>query len=257
MFLWMLLIPPSLVVLIQGILLGVILKAFWPRKPELILLAVLWLAQATILIAWTMGITTSDAFLAGGWENLLKVRPSEPGVLDSYLENTLMGVFWILAYTVPILVVILSIIRIIRRQPQAMRGTAFRVIALLLVVAVLYAMAGDTHEFHRMEPVLLESVSPDSQLRVRLVPINALCDVNGVVLVRYPGSKWWMPMGNIGDQLTTTTLSELKFEWGEDRVTLWVGQEAHVFDTTTATPLKPRKAPPTTMPQTIPAVSSK
>ena len=59
-------------------------------------------------------------------------------------------------------------------------------------------MVGDIHEVHRMGPSLADSTSPDGKRQVRLVPINALCDVNGVVMFRQTGSLWWFPMDKLG-----------------------------------------------------------
>jgi hypothetical protein len=77
---------------------------------------------------------------------------------------------------------------------------------------VLVRMVGDIHELHRMGSSLADSTSPDGQRQVRLVPISAFCDVNGVVMFRQTGSLWWFPMDRVGDQLTSDR-DKVSFSW--------------------------------------------
>ena len=78
---------------------------------------------------------------------------------------------------------------------------------------------------------LADSTSPDGKLQVRLVPIAALCDVNGVVMFHVTGSLWWFPMDKVGDQLTFDR-DKVDFVWDSNtQVRLLVaGKPCGTFD---------------------------
>jgi hypothetical protein len=239
--LWSLMVPvplriPGLV--LDGILLCILVRAFWGRRTELVLLLALWLAQTVVLLIWSMRLTTSDAFLADGWEGLMRMGNLSFQVVDSRLEGAFMRSFWVAAFVLPFLVALRWTVRALRNKGSATHGTSCRVGAMGLFAIVLCIMATDVHEFHRLGSCLIESSSPDKRLEVRLVPINAFMDINGVVVLRQGKSIWWMPMGNVGDQLTTRK-TEPRFSWEKDTVTLWVDDNRFVFDTRTATPVRP------------------
>ena len=230
-------IPLGLVMVVDGILLGLVLKAFRRHRLELPLLLVLWFGQTTVLIAWTIRITASDAFLTVPEKYLTGSWNLYGTVIDSHFQETFMTVFWYAAAGIGGIVVSAALVRLgillhRRRKPQ--RGAVWRVLTLVLTVLILARMRGDVREFHRMGASLADTTSPDGGFDVRLVPINAFADVNGVIMFRQAGSLWWYPMATVGDQLTFDQ-DNIRLIWDSNtQVRLLVGDEpSGTYDLTT------------------------
>jgi hypothetical protein len=251
------LVPLPFVKLVHGILLALVLRGFWQRWVELVLLLTLWLGQTIVLVAWTFGITASDAF----WDQIVRGGWNPYGlVLDSYFYEAFMTVFRYAASGILAVVVLASLVRlgavlVRRRKPKP--GTAWRFLALVVAVLVLVRMFADTREFHRMGASLADSTSPDGRFQVRLVPINAFADVNGVMMFRQAGSSWWYPMGRVGDELTTDR-DDLSLVWDSNtQVRLLAGdRRSTTYDLTCGcdvSRLLDRRFPRATQPVTKPA----
>ena len=225
------LVPIGPVMLLDGILVCLILKGFWRRWPEASLLLLLWLAQTTILFAWAARITTSDAFLALHRFSALNVHGV---VIDSRVQETVMNLFWYAAGVILLVVVLAMITRlgfgVVRRQKRA-RGTVWRIVTVLLAFLIVLCVRCNIRESHRMGASLADTVSPSGAYEVRLVPIDAFADVNGVAVFHSPGSMWWYPMGTVGDELTGGR-HHVRFVWDDEtQVRLLVGgQVSGVYD---------------------------
>lgn len=234
-------VPLGPVMLLDGILVCLIFKGFWRRWPEVSLLLLLWLAQTTILLAWTARITASDAFLSVQ-RNVLNIYGV---IIDSRAQETVMNLFWYTTGVILPVVVLIMIARlgfqIVRRHERA-KGTAWRVATVLLAFLIVLCVRCNVRELHRMGASLADTVSPSGAYEVRLVPINAFCDVNGVVVFRSSGSTWWHPMGKVGDELTSRRHS-VRFVWDDEtQVRLLVGgRVSGVYDLTIATDITDRR----------------
>lgn len=220
-------VPRGFVMVLDGILLGVILKGYWRRWPELLLLVGLWLVQTAVLLAYGLQITAADAFWA-----LPDRIPFSGGnifglVIDTHVQGTVMKVFWYGAGIVLLVVTSTMLARFgvaVFRKQKLQRGWVWRLATIGLLLIALGCLLGDAHQSLWMGVSLADTTSPDGRRDVRLVPINAFADINGVVMFRTTGSLWWYPMGTVGDELTFNW-DRVRFVWDSDmQVRLLVGE---------------------------------
>jgi hypothetical protein len=221
------LVPLGLVMIVDGILLSLVLKAFWHRRPELALLLAAWVGQTGVLLIWAVGLTPSDAFMDRRWG----VAWNPWGlVMDSRLLECLMAAFWYATLCILTAVVLGCLLRggLLRGHRKKWGGgTTWRLATVLVMIFVLTRMFGDAHEFHRMGASLADSTSPDGDRQVRLVPICTFCDVNGVLVFRNAGWRLWWPFEDpVGNYLTGNT-NNVHFVWDNNsEVRLFVGDHA-------------------------------
>lgn len=219
-------VPIELVLLLEGVLLGLLLKAYWRRWIEMGFLLLLWTGQTAVLLAWGAKITSADARAHNRWRLVSGWNP-EGLVLDSRVEAVAMGTFWIASVLVLgglLAVAVVEIILRIRKKRSA-KGLVWRILAILLAGFILFRMSADTHELIRMHVCLAESTSPDGKRDIRLVPRGAYIHVNGMVLCRQSGSLWWTALGTAGSRLWREWNSA-RFAWeGDTRVKLLLNED--------------------------------
>ncbi len=201
---------PTVAVLIFSVLTAVlVLILFKDHKLIRWMLLALLICQGIILFAWIQGWTAASAFRNHSPSAVLPV-------IDPQLEEWSMILFWLFAA----LVIAVSIEHLIHpflsSTSEVRTLNKAHVSVLLFEILLLVTFNSNFVNFMRngRDVRVSHSTSPDGNREIRLVPLNAFIDTNGIMITRKPGSPLWRTVGEIGDLLTETDGG--RFVWSND-----------------------------------------
>jgi len=201
---------PTLALLLATLGLGLIaVLIFRGHKLLLLPIVVLLSIQALILLLRIGGWTAASAFLK-------HARTIGRPILDPQLEHFLMICFWLLAALVTALLIDHVVHHSLDRSASEKNFYRTRIGVLLFEGFLLVSMHASFEGFaSASRPVNVPgSVSPNGAHEIRLVPMSAWFDTNGIVIVRKPHSPIWRQAGEIGDLLSETDGGG--FVWSDD-----------------------------------------
>lgn len=201
---------PTLALLSATLGLGIVVVLIFRRhKPLLLPVVVLLSIQALILLLRIGGWTAASAFVK---HSRTMGRP----ILDPQLETLLMIGFWLLAALVTALLIDHIVHRWLARTQREENFYRTRIGVLLFEGFLLVSMHASFEGFaSQSRPVNVPgSVSPNGAHEIRLVPMAAFFDTNGIVIVRTSHWPIWRQAGQIGDLLSETDSG--RFAWSGD-----------------------------------------
>jgi len=214
---------PTLALLLASLGLGLIaVLIFRGHKLLLTPIVVLLSIQALILLLRFGGWTAASAFVR---------HPRTVGrpILDPQLESLLMIGFWLLAALVTALLIDHIVHRLFARALIEENFYRTRIGILLFEGFLLVSMHASFEGFASQSlPVNVPgSVSPTGAHEIRLVPMAAFLDTNGIVIVRT--SRWpiWRQAGEIGDLLSE--IDSGQFSWSADGSRVYLLLNVHEY----------------------------
>lgn len=167
--------------------------------------------QALVLILWLGGWTAASAF---------EQHDNAVGriVIDPRLEHWLMILFWLLAALVSALTIehLINHFLSTGTAPNEKHYHKVWLGFVLLQSFLLFSIYSSMPNFRRQayEVNVPNSSSPDAAREIQLVPMNALIDTNGIVIVRKPHALFWRTVDSVGDELTGAESG--RFVWSPD-----------------------------------------
>lgn len=204
----LLLIPTAVPLGLTFIVAGLALFSFRQNRVAIGVSISLLMSQALILTAWLLGLTAESAFD--------RHSPLGHPILDPQVEWVLMKIFWIGAALV-LLSAIIGLAKNRLSREFCLPTNTRRILVLLLllegfiVVTLTVSSVNYRRSFYRSS---VSSVSPGANREIRLVPMNAGFDVNGVVISRRPGALVWRTVGEVGDLLSESDGE--RFVWADN-----------------------------------------
>jgi hypothetical protein len=203
---------PTLVLLALTVIVAALVFRLFRRNKIVFGASIVFLSlQTLVLILWLISWTAASAF-----EN----HDVSVGqiVIDPRLEHLLMIVFWLLAAFVSALTIEHLINHFLskRTEPKEKNYHIVRLGFVLLQSFLLLSIYSSMPNYRRQigEVNVPNSSSPDAVREIQLVPMNALIDTNGIVIVRKPHALFWRTVGSVGDELTGAESG--RFVWSPD-----------------------------------------
>jgi hypothetical protein len=208
----LLLIPTEWLLVLTVLVAGISLFVLRQSRALLWGFLIFLISQALILTAWLLGWTAESAFNRWRQDDLLATGRA---ILDPQLEWVLMNLFWIGAAFVLAIAIEILVYPYLSRESGYPSNSRRPFILLLLfegfiVVALTFSSVNYRRSFFKAS---VSSTAPDAKREIRLVPMNAFFDRNGLVISRKPGALVWRTVAGIGDLLSESHAE--RFVWAD------------------------------------------
>jgi len=209
-FFILILIPTTVLLTLTFVVAGISFFAFPQRKFPFVAFLIFLMSQAILLTVWSFGWTAESAFN--------RHLPIGAPVLDPQLDWVLMNLFWVGAAFALGLASEAMLHRYLSHEAGFPTRTRRMVILLVLLEGFLVVSLTVSRVNYRrygrgcFKPIV-SSAARGANREIRLLPMNAGFDTNGLVISRRPRALVWRTAGEIGDLLSESDGE--RFVWAD------------------------------------------